>query len=319
MANLDLATCDRALTPDGAAPEWVHLFPAGPMTGRDGRKFDLADPSAVVLAFQVAAVDLPIDYEHQNDRPEAKLNGPVPAAGWIKELKAKADGLWGRVAWTATANEMIARKEYRYLSPSFLFHPQTRHIVALKGAGLVHNPNLHLHALASQDTAMQPENKMPDTPGPGAAIDLKAAMARLLGLPAETPVEELLAKFTERMDAAPDPAKYMPVQAVQAMLSDRHIERATASEERAQTKVANALEAGYFHPGMRDWALALCRSDEAAFETFLEKSGPVFAYLFKPTHTRNTPPGTDIAAPEQSPVAAAICAQLGLKPDALKS
>jgi phage I-like protein len=165
---------------------------------------------------------------------------------------------------------------------------------------------------------MQPENKMPDTPGPAAAIDLKAAVARLLGLPAETPVEELLAKFTERMEAAPDPAKYMPVQAVQARLSDRHVERATASEERVRMKVTHALEGGYVPPGMRDWALALCQSDEAAFDTFLEKSGPVFATLLKQTHTRRTPPGTGISAPEQSPVAAAICAQLGLRPDALK-
>jgi phage I-like protein len=33
------------------------------------------------------------------------------------------------VAWTATASEMIAKREYRYLSPSFLFHPKTKHIV----------------------------------------------------------------------------------------------------------------------------------------------------------------------------------------------
>lgn len=57
------------------------------------------------------------------------------------------------VEWTATAAEMIGRKEYRTISPSFLFHPKTRQIVQLKGAGLVHNPNLYLTALASQETA----------------------------------------------------------------------------------------------------------------------------------------------------------------------
>jgi phage I-like protein len=149
MNGLALATCDRALAP-GKAPEWVHLFPHGQMTGRDGRKFDLADPGTIVLAFQAAGVDLPIDYEHQNDRPEAKNNGPVPAAGWIKALRSDETGLWGRVEWTATAREMIANREYRYLSPSFLYHPKTTAIVRLKGAGLVHNPNLHLTALASK-------------------------------------------------------------------------------------------------------------------------------------------------------------------------
>ena len=145
MSGLAAATCDRTL--DGSAPDWVHLFPPGRMTGRDGREFDLADPAALVLAFQSAGIDLPIDYEHQNDRPEAKLSGPVPAAGWIADLRHDATGLWARVSWTATAREMIARREYRFLSPSFLYHPATRQVMRLKGAGLVHNPNLHLVAL----------------------------------------------------------------------------------------------------------------------------------------------------------------------------
>ncbi len=105
-STLVLARCDRAFAPDGGAPSWVHLFPEGRMTGRDGRIFDLADPGALVLAFQSSGVDLAVDDEHQNDVPEAKLHGPVPAAGWIKELKADAGGLWGRVEWTATAAEM---------------------------------------------------------------------------------------------------------------------------------------------------------------------------------------------------------------------
>ena len=173
-STLVLARCDRAFAPDGGAPAWVHLFPEGKMTGRDGRIFDLADPGALVLAFQSSGVDLPIDYEHQNDVPEAKLHGPVPAAGWIKELKADAGGLWGRVEWTATAAEMIARKEYRYLSPSFLCHPKSRQIVRLKGAGLVHNPNLHLKALASQETDMPPD--APD------AAQLMQSLVKMLGL-----------------------------------------------------------------------------------------------------------------------------------------
>jgi phage I-like protein len=119
MTGLAFATCDRALAPGGAAPEWVHLFPSGPMVGRCRRRFDLAEPDAVITDFRKRGVDLPIDYEHQSDTPEAKRNGPVPAAGWIRDLRADDTGLWGRVEWTDTAREMIARHEYRYLSPSF--------------------------------------------------------------------------------------------------------------------------------------------------------------------------------------------------------
>jgi phage I-like protein len=325
MANLDEGHYDLALMAETGAPEWVHLFPLGKMTGRDGRAFELADAPALVLAFQSAAVDLPIDFEHQYDRPEAKLNGPVPAAGWIKELKVLANGLWGRVAWTATASEMIAKREYRYLSPSFLFHRETRHIVQLKGAGLVHNPNLHLAAAnfligASQESAMQPTGTA-DKTATDASPDagLASALATLLGLPPDTKPADRLAKLTAALKAAPDPAKFVPAEAVQSMLHDHNLARATAAEERATAKVTKALDDGYFHRGLRDWAMALCRSDEPAFDKFLASQGPIYGYLFKETHTRNTPPARHAGAQADTEMAAAICAQLGLKPDALNS
>ena len=313
MRGLHSAICDRALGPDGAAPDWVHLLPGGKMTGRDGREFDLLDAAALVLAFQSRGIDLPIDYEHQNDKPEAKLSGPVPAAGWIKELKAKASGLWGRVEWTATAAELITRKEYRYLSPSFQFHPKTRQIVHLNGAGLVHNPNLYLTALASQDTAMPPTSTPPN--------DLLKQLAELLGLPMDTSPQDLIAKIAGLLKAAPDPAKYMPVTAVQDMLADRHLERSTNSEKRVLAKVNEASSKGYILGGsMREWALLLCRSDEVAFDAFIETSGPRFAYLQKQQVPAGPPPASYLAtgyAGAGSDLEAAVCAQLGLKPGTL--
>ena len=323
MTGLVLATCDRALGPSGAAPEWVHLLPDGKMTGRDGRTFELADAPGLVLAFQSMGVDLPIDYEHQNDKPEAKLSGPVPAAGWIKELKADETGLWGRVEWTATAREMIGRKEYRYLSPSFLFHPKTRQILRLKGAGLVHNPNLHLTARASQETDMPPEPATPQKPATDLSFaEFGAELAKLLGLPAGASPKELIAKLAERLtkEQEPDPAKYMPVAAVQEMLSVRRAENAEVAEGRAQEKVRAAVNAGYITRGMQDWALALCRSDEASFDDFLSGVGPVFAHFGKPAPVSGPAPDRiSRTAQSESETEAAVCAQLGLKPGQLAS
>lgn len=287
--------------------------------------FNLSDAEAVVAEFQAMGIDLPIDYEHQNDKLEAKLSGPVPAAGWIKELKATEGGLWGRVEWTETAAEMIRRKEYRFLSPSLLVHPKSRQIVRLKGAGLVHNPNLFLTALASQETAMLPPDQTKEldktTDPTKPETDLAAALAELPGLPVETPPAQLLAKHQERMQSAPDPAKYMPVAAVQEMLSDRRAERKTVHEGRSQGCVNAALRQGDITNGMRDRALELCVSDEAAFEKFsrklgLEKSGPVFAPLFKASHLTGAPPAAHVR--HDSPLEAEVCAQLGLKPGSLK-
>ena len=64
---------------------------------------------------------MPVDYDHQNDKPDPGRSGPVPAAGWIKELEVATNSLWGRVVWTARASELISAKEYRYISPAFYY------------------------------------------------------------------------------------------------------------------------------------------------------------------------------------------------------
>ncbi len=318
MTGLALATCDLALPP-GRAPDWVHIFPGdGQVKGRDGRAWQLVDPAALVLEFQSGGIDLPVDYEHQNDNPQAKLNGPVPAAGWIKELKADDSGLWGRVEWTATASEMIGRREYRYLSPSFMFHPKTRQIVKLNGAGLVHNPNLLLTALANQEDTVIRQNSEP-TPGDGdtkQSVAFAAMIAKLLGLPAETSEDALLAKLKEKFGADPDPAKFVPVATVQAMLSERNLSLATASQDRAGQKVEEAMRSGHLSPAMKEWATALCMSNEASFDSFLASSVPQFAHLFKTSHTAQAPLGTRRGS-EGGEFAEAICSQLGLKPGSL--
>jgi phage I-like protein len=262
------ATCDRALS--GDAPDWVHLFPAGHMTGRDGREFDLADPQAVIADFQSRAVDLPVDYEHQNDRKSDLRTGPVPVAGWIRELKADAAGLWGRVEWTAQARELIACRQYKYLSPSFYYAKAGNAITRLKGAGLVHEPNLSLKALASE------EDTMTDATG------LLTRLATLLDLPEGAAEQEVLTTLDEmtrlvrdmsrnataqaaelrelrNSTTAPDPARYVPLEAVAELLSERNAKTATLGERVAAAKVDDAMRRGYLTPAMRP-----CRTSQAA-------------------------------------------------------
>ncbi len=313
MTGLATATLDRALHADDAAkgaPEWVHLLPSGLITGRDGRIYDMADPGGLILAFQANGIDLPVDYEHQTEKPEARLKGPVPAAGWIKELQIRDSGIWGRVEWTATAAEMIAGKEYRFLSPTILYHPKTLEIMRLKSAGLVHHPNFHLTALAAQEDPMS---------NPTRSDDFMALVAKLLGLPDGTPPEELLAKLGTALKtkATPDPARYMPVAAVQEMLADRLQERRAADQGRAQEKVRAAIQQRYITPGMREWALALCQSDEASFDAFLGNAGPVFAHLGKPSTAPVMVPNRPDALGND--LETSICEQLGLKPGSLRT
>lgn len=324
MARLTLATCDRALPPGGTVPEWVHLLPAGDITGRDGRSYSLPDPTALIAAFQEGGLDLVVDYEHASDIPEARLKGPVKAAGWIKELRQNEAGLWGRVEWTATARQIIAAKEYRYLSPVF-YHDKDHRIWRLKGAGLVHQPNLHLKALASQEPPMTaPRTAMaPPAPQPPAnsARPLLSRLMQLLKLDPDATEEEALEALetwlAEKADN-PDPKRFVPVEAVTQMLQERRLEKAVMSESQAVAKVEAAINSGAFLPGLRDWALSLSRSDPEAFDTFMAKTGTPFGHL-KLALMSGTPPGADRGARAVTPEGpeAVICAQLGLKPGRL--
>ena len=82
-------------------------------------------------------------------------------------------------------------------------------------------------------------------------------------------------------------------------------------------KVNAAFRKGCLNGGLRERALELCRSNETAFDTFLARSHPPYAHLLEEhTYMRGAPNSGPAVA--TSGMAAAVCAQLGLKPDALK-
>ncbi|WP_459987377.1 phage protease [Komagataeibacter kakiaceti] len=39
--------------------------------------------------------------------------------GWITELQARDDGIWGRVEWNASGHSAMDNKSYRGVSPVF--------------------------------------------------------------------------------------------------------------------------------------------------------------------------------------------------------
>ena len=323
----------------GTVPEWVHILPLGQIEGRDGRRFALPDPSAVVEAFARNGADLPVDYEHQADNPAAKASGPIPAAGWIKALKATAEGVFARIDWTDRARDMIAAKEYRYISPVIVYDRATRQVGRISGAGLVHRPNLQLQALNAQDMTGK---TVPPQPAPAKAEEAKpegtnpdravavAAMLDMLCLTAEATASEviaaLLARVAKQPDPTaaapqaqggpealalgiPDPTRYVEVTALNAALKG-------AAQERIKGKIEGAIREGFITPGMRKWATALCDQSEAMFDDFCEKSGPTFAYLMRPAGIATAHLDQETAH-ASDPVALAVCEQLGLKPEAL--
>lgn len=84
--------------------------------------FDQADASRLVAAYGEAGVDLVIDFEHQS---LDGMTGPKAAAGWIKHLEMRDDGLYATgVEWTPRAMQMLKDKEYRYFSPAVEYNDE---------------------------------------------------------------------------------------------------------------------------------------------------------------------------------------------------
>ncbi len=145
---------------------------------------------------------------------------------------------------------------------------------------------------------------------------MMSMMAKATGKPdtEKVTMAELMTAIT-----TPDPAQFVPVAAVQAMLTERNATLATMTDARAAEKVKDATRKGYLSPAMAEWATALCMSNEVSFDAFIAKSVPQFAHLsHELTDLNRLPPGVSAGDRAGSEVADAICAQLGLAPGALK-
>jgi phage I-like protein len=150
-----LALCQIELTADGKLPEWIPLVPAGDADGLvkalDGRKFYNKDPQAVVDAFNKSPLDLPVDLEHSTEI-KAPNGEPAPAYVWVDTMEVRGSGeIWGHVKeWTPKGGELVRNKEYRYISPAFLFEKATKIITDIVSAALTNRPALDMPAIARQ-------------------------------------------------------------------------------------------------------------------------------------------------------------------------
>jgi phage I-like protein len=83
-----------------------------------------------------------------------KTGGAAPARGWIVELQAREDGIWGRVEWTPTGQALLAERAYRGISP-VIVHTQDGEILRVLRAALTNAPNLPLTTLHTQEQGHQ--------------------------------------------------------------------------------------------------------------------------------------------------------------------
>lgn len=294
-----------ALAAEGAntpKDQWVHLIPAGRVFGRDGRgPYVLTDPNAVITATrQYAGRKLvAIDYDHQIDHA-AKNGQPAPAAGWIKGLQARQDGIWGLVEWTERATAALTSREYRYLSPVFTHTPDGK-IISLLRASLTNNPNLELTALASA----------------GGTMTDMTELCQLLGLPQDADISAITVAvrdlITAKHAANPDPARYVPIGDFERVTAELNKTNKGVSLQAAEIAVNSEIERGRLPPFLKDWGVSLCSVNKPAFDAFTAKTGGAVSRLFTaeaPGHPPSSRSATRLTDEQQ-----AVCAALGHNED----
>lgn len=206
-----LYVCDL----QGRATEWIRILPLGRVELRDSRKpFEVkaSDLEDIIKKFRSDQVDLVVDYQHQS-----LGDGEAPAAGWIQDLEARADGLYSRVKWTAKALQQISNNEFRYYSPVIkltrpmeLKHAALTNTPALKGTAL--SPLLAAKfgggdagATGEAEIMILAENSPAGTPAPQQHKEATAMLKQLiakLGLQPEATAAEVLAQVESREQEA---------------------------------------------------------------------------------------------------------------------
>lgn len=240
-----------------AAPEWLHLIPAGTFSGSDGRgPYRLADPAAVIRA-SMAAGKLPLDVNHSTDLAAPRGEG-APAVGWIVELQARPDGLWGRVEWNESGLALMADRAYRGISPVFEHSKAKPWLVTrVLRAALTNVPNLTqlktLHSTQGNTmdlTALRAALGLPETADEAAILaaitgqaatiashgQQLAAIATAAGVSAETSGEALVTAIQAARAAPPS-----ELVAMQAQLTELRTARA---RDKAEAFIDGAIRAG---------------------------------------------------------------------------
>jgi phage I-like protein len=216
MPGMTYQTASHAIAiPDGNAPEWIQLLPAGKFSGRDGRGPYVTDAASIIRWFDRWGERV-IDYEH----PEDRHGRPAPAAGWFRTAEwREGEGLFAvDVEWTPKAAAMIAAGEYRYISPVFEYAPKAGAVEALHMAALTNNPGL---------SGMQ-------------AVALSAALARLTSLERKNPMDELLKKLRAALGLADDQDGDAALTAVAALKTKTDETERSLAELKAKADEASA-------------------------------------------------------------------------------
>lgn len=120
-------------------PEYIRVLPLGYVSSEKGDFIVDEDGfQRIHNRMKRRAIDIVIDYEHQTLK-----DVPAPAAGWIKDLVLKENGVFAKVQWTEKAKEYLKNKEYKYLSPVVFVKKKDHKVEQLHSVALTNCPAIN--------------------------------------------------------------------------------------------------------------------------------------------------------------------------------
>ena len=98
---------------------------------------------------------LPVYVGHPDDPEYAGQPGhsDTRAHGWIMDLRAKPDGLYGEIRWSKSGRELIDNANYKFFSPRWLMRPVGSGVfepVRMLSLGLTNTPNIPGEVIANE-------------------------------------------------------------------------------------------------------------------------------------------------------------------------
>lgn len=145
-------------------PQWLQLSPYGEFPHSRGlQQIDRAAAEGMVAQFNSFRArlgrlfgGLPVYVGHP-DLANANELADRKAYGWLTELEAREEGLFGRAKWSEAGCELLQNAHYKYLSPYWeareVANRDGRKIyqpVALISVGLTNQPNIPVRPLANE-------------------------------------------------------------------------------------------------------------------------------------------------------------------------
>ena len=257
-AHLSATVVALTLSGDGTASTEQTVIPPGAFSAPDGRpasetagkvkqwKNGPAQFKSTLDMAEAQGRPICVDYEHALVKKQPKGEKAI-ASGWVESVALSYDeqrGTLARIDWTPDAAKHIRDKEMKYLSPVFYFDDDGN-VLGLHSIALTNNPALSQLTVAALSADMGRTSQPTTDDPPGDHMNL-VALCIAAGIAATATEDQLMthiADLTKRVNADPDPTKFVGM----ATLTAEQSAHAATREKLAAltTQVNTAVLDGY--------------------------------------------------------------------------